>query len=831
MFFFERIKGVISVFLIMIMLPIFTSAVLLVDGARYHSAKMMVQEAGDLAAYSVTTKYNQELKDAYGLFAINEKNINAEFERYFKENLGCGEAESKNYSEKVQGLLTNMIGGSEYRNEKFYDLYNFNVNKSVAKGIYPLSNPGVLQNQIVDYTKYRGIETLLERFEIINNFKDFKNLLGESSKTMEAIEELAKVDEDYSAVVMNDIEQLLKSKEEYNNALANLTAQLISYEKSYKDELCYMAINEKELVDDYDLYRKEYAEEISKYLSLTDNSGILKRYTEMKDKCQVVSSKAEAAIAKYEELRTKYNDQEDIKADIEKEIEILKKVISRDKQDAEYSVIIFDQNTNYQVDSTNIGELNKVFNKMEKNANDAVELYNTAYEQTQKDNPGMSYEEIVAENHYSFFYENNEWIGTKDQNYVWDSEVSDEVRSNADVVIKFYDLARKYEDKKRNWTTGELKNVYKNGYDSNADNETKETKADKATKKANSAAKRNDEKNKPEYKKIDEDTYNLLPSKNKAATEEKEIAELDKENPSEMMSSAKNAGNQFMKFIETGRNDVLTFCYILDMFKTRNSIKDFSEKTKDKWYSTKWRYTNDKGEVDLRYRRKDTNLGTYFYTGEVEYIFGGNKSESANNAIVYSWIYGTRLANNIVTVYKDKTAKNECEVLAAAASAGCSALGVPIPESVFKWVFIAAWAAGETALEMNYLIDDGYRIPLIKRKLFIKSFDDVLSVGEEHREELIKDYSSNSIDVCYEDYLLLLMCFVDRDTRLLRIADLIQLNMQTRGQKDFKMSEANTYITAETTVSAKYLFQPINQFTNSYTGTGFTLKNKIYQGY
>ena len=60
--FFRRTKGVISVFLIIIMLPLLTSAVILVDGTRYHSAKTMVQKAGDLAAYSTIANYNQDLK-------------------------------------------------------------------------------------------------------------------------------------------------------------------------------------------------------------------------------------------------------------------------------------------------------------------------------------------------------------------------------------------------------------------------------------------------------------------------------------------------------------------------------------------------------------------------------------------------------------------------------------------------------------------------------------------------------------------------------------------------------------------------------------------------
>jgi len=103
--------------------------------------------------------------------------------------------------------------------------------------------------------------------------------------------------------------------------------------------------------------------------------------------------------------------------------------------------------------------------------------------------------------------------------------------------------------------------------------------------------------------------------------------------------------------------------------------------------------------------------------------------------------------------------------------------------------------------------------------------------SEESRENLMALKSGTGINVCYEDYLLLLMCFVDRDTRLLRVADLIELNMQERGQGSFKMSEANTYVEASTSVSVKFLFQPVKQFSNSYSGTGFNVKNMIYQGY
>ena len=70
--FFDKTKGIISVFLIIILLPTMLFSVLLVDAARMVSARAMVQEASDLAAMSVLTSYDPDLKEAYGLFALKD---------------------------------------------------------------------------------------------------------------------------------------------------------------------------------------------------------------------------------------------------------------------------------------------------------------------------------------------------------------------------------------------------------------------------------------------------------------------------------------------------------------------------------------------------------------------------------------------------------------------------------------------------------------------------------------------------------------------------------------------------------------------------------------
>ncbi|GAE91011.1 DUF5702 domain-containing protein [Acetivibrio straminisolvens] len=59
----------------------------------------------------------------------------------------------------------------------------------------------------------------------------------------------------------------------------------------------------------------------------------------------------------------------------------------------------------------------------------------------------------------------------------------------------------------------------------------------------------------------------------------------------------------------------------------------------------------------------------------------------------------------------------------------------------------------------------------------------------------------------YVDYLRLFLLFTDKDVKIKRIADLIQVNMRNvSGNKTFKMSECSTYMRIESSVSIKYLF-------------------------
>ena len=83
--FFQKTKGAISIFLVLIMLPMFTCAGLIVDGARISAARTAVSGAGDLAMNAALSEYDQIVKDVYGLFAMSEDmdELEENVSRYF----------------------------------------------------------------------------------------------------------------------------------------------------------------------------------------------------------------------------------------------------------------------------------------------------------------------------------------------------------------------------------------------------------------------------------------------------------------------------------------------------------------------------------------------------------------------------------------------------------------------------------------------------------------------------------------------------------------------------------------------------------------------------
>jgi hypothetical protein len=170
---FFKNRGMVSIFLVIILVPVITVTSLFVDASRMFLAKPVITSSGDLALNSMMSKYDVDLNDYYGLLASSQsisefkKNVCGYFEDSMKSQ-NISKTYVQNTLVKIQKLL-----GTKDPEKNYSDLLKINVNEKTLN-IAPLNNsglnnPAVMKTQIVNFMKYRapidGAALLWEKFK------------------------------------------------------------------------------------------------------------------------------------------------------------------------------------------------------------------------------------------------------------------------------------------------------------------------------------------------------------------------------------------------------------------------------------------------------------------------------------------------------------------------------------------------------------------------------------------------------------------------------------------------------------------------------------------
>ena len=136
--FFEKTRGSVSIFLILVLLPIYTCVYLAVDCVRYEAAKSKVYGALSLAGNGALNDYDLTLKQQYGLFVM-------------------GRSQSE-YEEELSALFSNMVDSRDAEDTVVENMISTQTQSfSVSlKSNSVLARPEVLESCIVDYMKYRA---------------------------------------------------------------------------------------------------------------------------------------------------------------------------------------------------------------------------------------------------------------------------------------------------------------------------------------------------------------------------------------------------------------------------------------------------------------------------------------------------------------------------------------------------------------------------------------------------------------------------------------------------------------------------------------------------
>ena len=201
-------------------------------------------------------------------------------------------------------------------------------------------------------------------------------------------------------------------------------------------------------------------------------------------------------------------------------------------------------------------------------------------------------------------------------------------------------------------------------------------------------------------------------------------------------------------------------------------------------------FTNAVPEEEDAGAEKDRSLDY-----EIEYILAGRSSDEENLESVLFRIFLIRMALNYTFLLTDTEKQGEAELLALAISAV-----LLMPEAVegVKQLVIAAWAAGESVVDIRTLLS-GKRTALVKTsENWQTSLSSLFRLGDDSRQE----GSDIQGGICYKDYLRMLLFLENTDEITMRALDRAEENLRTEQQLDhFRADQCITRLRMDNTVT------------------------------
>lgn len=259
--FINKTRGAVSIFLVIILVPMMTVSALFVDASKVELAKAMSESAGNLTLNTALTNYDTKLKELYGLLATaqNTDDLFSKLEDYYRTCItssGVSDEDAKLYAAQMVESLGMVADSEDTADIMNMEMLNFTVDK------YPganLANATMMKKEIVEFMKYRApINTGLS---FLSSLKSFSTLSKQS--------ELVEKKQDYYEAQQTVMENLQKAWEEIAKYNANSVVTEAKYiEKvkssmdSYIDKDHYQQYGKRTIMS---LYEKEDSIKTNKF--------------------------------------------------------------------------------------------------------------------------------------------------------------------------------------------------------------------------------------------------------------------------------------------------------------------------------------------------------------------------------------------------------------------------------------------------------------------------------------------------------------------------------------------------------------------------------------
>ena len=135
----QTVRGSISLFLVLILMPLFSGTYLAIDAGRASAARSRLESALNLTGNAALNDYDEALKDWYGLFAMAKS--------------------QEAYERELTAVFSGTIDAGETTGDGSFDNY-INTGTKDFSVSFPsdasLARPAVLERTVTGYMKYRG---------------------------------------------------------------------------------------------------------------------------------------------------------------------------------------------------------------------------------------------------------------------------------------------------------------------------------------------------------------------------------------------------------------------------------------------------------------------------------------------------------------------------------------------------------------------------------------------------------------------------------------------------------------------------------------------------
>ena len=151
MLFSNRARGSISVFLILVLMPMYTCAYLAIDSARFSAAKAKVGGAAELTGNAALADYDKTFKELFGIFVMSktEREMATNLVAYYSNMIDSTDL-SLGTTSMTRQLINNVVDAS------FENTINTHTEDFSIVYESPLYDPMEMEKAIRSFMKYRA---------------------------------------------------------------------------------------------------------------------------------------------------------------------------------------------------------------------------------------------------------------------------------------------------------------------------------------------------------------------------------------------------------------------------------------------------------------------------------------------------------------------------------------------------------------------------------------------------------------------------------------------------------------------------------------------------